>query len=158
MKTRNPQQSDLSVWVNLRHALWPDHDIRDLEAEAKALLESATAVCFLAVDDSSQPVGFIEGEIHSAPAGPYGHVEGWYVVPERRGQGYGRELMGQFEQWCLHRAICLLTSDTTASYPLSPAVTGSNFRSAAGSSSNMKPRFPPFTKMRGRASMVDSTA
>lgn len=29
--------------------------------------------------------------------------------------------MDRIEQWCLHRAIRVLTSDTTADYPLSPA-------------------------------------
>jgi aminoglycoside 6'-N-acetyltransferase I len=78
-------------------------------------------VCFVVTDESSKAVGFIEGAVHPGPRGPYGHVEGWYVIPEFQKRGYGKELMGQLEQWCLHRAICLLTSDTTASYPISPA-------------------------------------
>ncbi len=129
MIIRKPEQSDLKAWVTLRHALWPKHEIEALAAGARTMLESDVEVCFLATDESSRVLGFIEGAIHSAPSGPYGHVEGWYVVPEFRKQGCGKELMGQFEQWCLHSAICLLTSDTTASYPLSPSAhEGCGFR------------------------------
>jgi hypothetical protein len=39
---------------------------------------------------------------------------------EFRGRGYGRALIQRVESWCLHRAICLLTSDTDTAYPLSP--------------------------------------
>lgn len=43
------------------------------------------------------------------------------MAPEYRGRGLGRELIGGIEQWCLHRAIGMLTSDTAPDYPLSPA-------------------------------------
>jgi GNAT superfamily N-acetyltransferase len=119
MKIREAQYSDLEGWVKLRHALWPHHDHAALTRGAKTILDSQQDICFLATDESSQVVGFIEGAIHKAPTGPYAHVGGWYVAPELRGQGNGKDLMSQFEQWCLHRAICLLTSDTTAAYPVS---------------------------------------
>jgi aminoglycoside 6'-N-acetyltransferase I len=93
------------------------------------MLESHEEVCFAVTDESSQVVGFIEGAVHPGPKGPYGHVEGWYVRPEFRKQRYGKELIGRFELWCLHRAICLLTSDTTASHPISAAAhAGCGFR------------------------------
>jgi aminoglycoside 6'-N-acetyltransferase I len=120
MKTRTAQEEDLQVWVTLRQALWPEASLDALQAEARALLAADDEICFLGVDEEAHLVGFLEGAIHPSSSGPYGHVEGWYVRPECRRQGYGKALMGQFEQWCLHRAIGLLTSDTTASYPLSP--------------------------------------
>jgi len=85
------------------------------------MLALENEVCFLVTDEANQVVGFLEGAVHHGPDGPYGHVEGWYVRPEYRQQGYGKRLIGQFEQWCLHRSICLLTSDTVSSYPISPA-------------------------------------
>lgn len=120
MMTRKAQQGDLDAWVGLRHLLWPGHGLSELRSEAEALLSSPDEVCFLILNDQKQPIGFAEAAIHQAPSGPYGHLEGWYVVPDHRGQGFGKELVGCVEDWCLHHAIARLTSDTTSSYPLSP--------------------------------------
>jgi len=132
LKIREAIASDLEQWVVLRRALWPTHAIEDLAAEAEAMLESRDEVCFLATTESLEIVGLLEGAIYAGPAGPYGHVEGWYIVPEVRRRGYGKELVGRFEQWCLHRAICLLTSDTDPTYAISPAAhAGCGFRQIA---------------------------
>jgi GNAT superfamily N-acetyltransferase len=72
------------------------------------------------MDPEAGAVGFVEAAVHMGPKGPYGHVEGWYVMPELRGRGHGWALIHHVENWCLHRAICLLTSDTDPAYALSP--------------------------------------
>jgi aminoglycoside 6'-N-acetyltransferase I len=111
MKVRKAEEADLEAWAALRRALWPDA-ASDLLEEARAVLASADEVRFLLVGPESRVVGFTEAAVHMGPKGPYGHVEGWYVMPEFRGRGYGRALIQHVENWCLHRAICLLTSDT----------------------------------------------
>lgn len=121
MKTRRAQAADVEAWVELRRALWPDSDLDSLPDEARAVLASDDQACFLLVDPADRPLGFAEVAVHPGTDGPYAHVEGWYVLPEFRGRGYGRLLMHEVEQWSLHRAIRHLTSDTDPSYPLSPA-------------------------------------
>jgi aminoglycoside 6'-N-acetyltransferase I len=121
MKTRKARESDLDVWVALRYALWPDCTLESLRKEARDILASPDEACFLLIEPDGEAVGFVEGAVHPGPNGPYAHVEGWYVVPEHRGKGHGRGLIGEVEQWSLHRGICHLTSDTTPDYPLSPA-------------------------------------
>ena len=120
MNTREAQQDDLNDWVGLRHSLWPKHNVDALSKEARDVLGSKDEVCFLLIHPSQGAVGFVEACVHPSPRGPYCHVEGWYVMPEFRGQGHGKELIGCVEQWSLHRSIVLLTSDTEADYPLSP--------------------------------------
>jgi aminoglycoside 6'-N-acetyltransferase I len=121
VKIRKAEEADLEGWAALRRALWPGYAEDALLDEERAMLASPDEVCFLLVDPEGRAVGFAEAAIHPGPNGPYAHVEGWYVAPEFRGQGYGRALIQQVGSWCLHRAICLLTSDTdAASYPLSP--------------------------------------
>lgn len=120
MLIREARTADLDTWLSLRQALWPDHGLESLGREAQAILDSPDQACFVAIDDASRVVGFIEGAIHRGPEGPYAHVEGWYVVPEFRRQGCGGELLGNLEQWCLHRTICRLTSDTGEAWPISP--------------------------------------
>jgi aminoglycoside 6'-N-acetyltransferase I len=119
-KIRKAQEGDLQAWVALRRALWPGHAEDALLEEARAILASPDEVCFLLVGPEARAVGFAEAAVHIGPKGPYGHVEGWYVMPEFRGRGHGRALVQRVENWCLHRAICLLTSDTDPAYPLSP--------------------------------------
>jgi len=120
VEIRKAEEADLEEWVALRRALWPGYAEDALLDEARAILASPDEMCLLLVDPEAGAVGFVEAATHTGPKGPYGHVEGWYVTPEFRGRGYGRALIQQVESWCLHRAICLLTSDTDTAYPLSP--------------------------------------
>jgi aminoglycoside 6'-N-acetyltransferase I len=120
VKIRKAEEADLEAWAALRHALWPGYAADLLFGEERAILASPDEVCFLLVDPEGRAVGFVEAAIHQGPRGPYGHVEGWYVMPEFRGRRFGRALIQRVENWCLHRAICLLTSDTDTAYPLSP--------------------------------------
>jgi len=121
MRIRQAEEGGLDAWVALRCALWPESSEDALRREARSVLRSADQVCFLLTQPGGSPAGFVEAAIHSGPEGPYGHVEAWYVMPECRRKGHGRALIGAVEQWCLHRTICRLTSDTTPDYPLSPA-------------------------------------
>lgn len=121
MQIRVATEQDLPGWVAARQALWPHHDLGELQRDAQRMLQSLEEVCFLLIDDGGTIAGFLEGQIYQPASGPYAHVEGWYVAPEFRHQGHGRALMSTFEQWCLHRTIARITSDTTPDYPLSPA-------------------------------------
>jgi aminoglycoside 6'-N-acetyltransferase I len=120
VKIRQAEEADLEAWAALRRALWPRYAEDALLDGARAILASPNEVCFLLVGPESRAVGFVEAAVHTGPDGPYVHVEGWYVAPEFRGRGHGRALIQRVENWCLHRAICLLMSDTDPAYPLSP--------------------------------------
>ena len=120
MEIRRAQRNDLEPWVELRLALWPDEDLAHLRREAEEILKSDDQVCFIAFEQMLA-TGFVEAQVHRGANGPYAHVEGWYVVPAARRRGCGGQLIGRVEQWCLHRAIRILTSDTTPSYPDSPS-------------------------------------
>ncbi len=132
MNIREVTADDMQAWVGLRHALWPHHPPEELRPEADRILVSPNEVCLLAFSPKDHPIGFIEGAIYQGCRDPYAHVEGWYVAPEQRHQGLGRKLVGELEQWCLHRSIRVLTSDTDPGFPLSPgAHARSGFRRLA---------------------------
>ena len=129
MEIRELRPDEVDVWVELRRALWPDTGPEALRADADRVLSSPDEICFLLVDPARGPVGFLEGAIHPGPEEPHAHLEAWYVVPGLRGRGHGAALLDRFENWCIHRSICNLTSDTDPGYPISPhAHAGCGFR------------------------------
>lgn len=119
MEIREATSNDLLQWTELRCALWQNYRPEVLRDEAEQLLASPNEACFLLIDDTDNCIGFTEVAMHSGSDGPYAHLEAWYVAPDYRGQGYGRRLVDSVEQWCLHRAIGLLTSDTDPEFPSS---------------------------------------
>ena len=119
MWIREAEEADLEAWAALRHALSPDYPEKALLAGARTILASDDMTCLLLFSPEGSAVGFVQAEVYSGPNDPYCHVEGWYVMPEFRGRGYGRRLIEMLEGWCVHRAICLLTSFTGPEYALS---------------------------------------
>lgn len=129
-------EADFDPWIALRAALWPAESPADLAEDAARTLADPHQAGFLARDDGDggRPIGFIEAAIYRDPFRdrPRAHIEAWYVVPDRRGGGIGAALLAHAEQWCLHHAIAVLTSDTHDAYPLSPAAhEGRGFRKLA---------------------------
>jgi aminoglycoside 6'-N-acetyltransferase I len=69
--------------------------------------------------------GLVEVSIHSSAPGCHtdriGYLEAWYVDPDWRGRGVGRELVARAEAWAKAEGCLEMASDTTPFYPLSPA-------------------------------------
>lgn len=116
---REATGAELEPWVALRLALWPDHRQDTLADECRELLEDPHQVAFIAWADD-QPVGLIEGSLRGSTKQPYGHIEGWYVDPDWRGEKVAYELTDVLEDWFLHHWIDTAYSDTNNDYPLSP--------------------------------------
>ena len=88
VQVRPAQAPDLAAWAAMRHALWPDADVRALSDEARAMLEGRREAAFIAVRDGV-PVGMAEASlrreyVNGTGSSPVGFLEGWYVVPEWR--------------------------------------------------------------------------
>lgn len=115
--------ADIDRWLPLRQALWTKESAEQLRDDARRTLADPNQVGFLAFlpEENSRAIGFIEAGLYDDDGKPRAHVEAWYVDPEFRRRGIGHGLLGHVEQWALHRSIALLTSDTNADYPVSPA-------------------------------------
>ena len=119
MQVVEATQVHLSSWLSLRRQLWPESDENHLR-EMQEMLANPSMAVFLLFSDDEEPIGFIEGAIYFDAAQKYGYVEGWYVIPEQQGRGYGGQLLSALEQWILHQSIALVLSDTIPEeYPLS---------------------------------------
>jgi len=114
-------ENDIPSWTRLKHSLWPHHPFEEHEKDARRTLSEPNEACFLLFEQSIGAVGFIECRVYPAQPESYCHIEGWYVEPQFRRLGWGRELVEAVELWSLHQAIPRLTSDTTPKYPISPA-------------------------------------
>jgi len=110
-------QGDRETWCGMRQALWPDAAERDLLREAEAYFDGASALkaVFLGEAPAGEPLGMLELSLRSVVEGcrttPVAYVEGWYVVPEARRRGVGRELMTAAETWARERGYAEIASD-----------------------------------------------
>ena len=111
---------DASEWTRLRYALWPEADPPH-ETEVQAWLEdppAEQAVFVIELGDlpGEQLGGFLETRIRNYAEGcdtdRVGFIEGWYVIPELRGQGWGRALVLEAEKWACGQGCTEMASDT----------------------------------------------
>src|SRR5207247_11303215 len=81
------------------------------------------AFAFMHTD--SDLFGLVAVSTHSTSPGSkqnrIGYLEAWYVDPDCRGQGVGRELVKRAKAWAISEGCREMASDTTPSYPVSPA-------------------------------------
>jgi aminoglycoside 6'-N-acetyltransferase I len=117
---RPVEARDAAAWAAMRGRQWPHADAADLLREAQAFTtepnEAIIAAAFIAEDDATQPLGYIEVSIREFADGcdssPIPYVEGWYVEPFARRQGLARALMLAAETWARGRGFTELASDT----------------------------------------------
>ena len=129
---RPVQASDAAEWLRLRMALFPDsnpnaaaHEIAHfLAVPPRPVLPTLHAV-FVCPRPDAGLCGLVEVSIHSAAPGcktdRIGYLEAWYVDPNCRGRGVGRELVKTAEAWAKSEGCREMASDTDPSYPVSPA-------------------------------------
>jgi aminoglycoside 6'-N-acetyltransferase I len=133
MQVRHVEPGDRSDWIALRLALWPDED----EAAHRSVMErfflgpgtlgTMPEAVLVAVAPGSHPavIGFAEVSRRAYAEGcntsPVGFLEGWYVVPERRGQGVGRALVDAAEAWARRLGCREFASDAVAANAMSAA-------------------------------------
>jgi aminoglycoside 6'-N-acetyltransferase I len=120
MTVRPARAADLPQWVSLRQALWPDESADELSAEAQKFLAGngfMLEAVLLAAKGDGTILGFAELSQRPYAEGcettPVAFLEGWYVAPEARGRGVGRELIKAAEQWAREQGYSEFASDTT---------------------------------------------
>ena len=125
IKVRSLKPDDRSEWVRLRLALWPDHDIAELEKEAEVIAANGkTGSVFVAERPGGGLCGMDEFSIRPHAEGcrtkNVGYIEGWFVETDMRQKGVGRQLITSGEAWARSCGCEEMASDTTLKYQISP--------------------------------------
>lgn len=103
---RSAVEADAAIWLEMRNALWPDHEHKwhanEIREYFAGMLREPLEVLF-ALDDTARVVGFAELNIRPYAEGcttdRVAYLEGWYVAPEARRQGAGAALIRAAEDW-----------------------------------------------------------
>lgn len=108
---------DQPGWLDLRLALWSDATADEHRAYmALSLAQPERFLALMIYDAQRRPIGFIEGSIRSdyvngTESSPVGFVEGVYVVPACRRNGFARRLFAAIGDWARARGCRELASD-----------------------------------------------
>lgn len=130
MDVRPVEPSDQAEWARMRAALWPDADPDQLAQEVSQFLATPDPVplptlqaAFVCVREAGGLCGFVEVSIRPYAEGcetnRVGYVEGWYVDPDQRQLGIGRQLIAASEQWARSQGCTEMASDAELDNTLS---------------------------------------
>jgi aminoglycoside 6'-N-acetyltransferase I len=118
------QAADEAEWLRLRHALWPDDELEELQREMAEIRADPQQPVFVAERPGGGLCGLLEVSIRRTAPGcktdRIGYLEGWYVDPDRRQRGVGGRLVAAAEAWARAQGCSEMASDTTPEYPVSP--------------------------------------
>ena len=118
MIVRPASEEDFATWLPLRMALWPHWPEENHRREMVDLLRSGGTV-LLAEARDGRVSGFAElsvrrEHVDGARTSPVAYLEGWHVVPEKRGQGIGRALIAAAEAWAAEQGFTELAMRRSA--------------------------------------------
>ena len=125
MKIRAAVAQDRAEWVRMRYALWPDCSPERHQLEIRQLTAAkACGLVLVAVRENGSLCGFAElsirhDHVDGALSVPVAYLEGWYVDPDVRGVGIGRQLLAAAERWAAARGLRELASDAELDNPRS---------------------------------------
>jgi GNAT superfamily N-acetyltransferase len=115
VEIRRLQHDECGEWLHLRESLWPGSSREELRREQEEILADPGKNCLFVAAVAGSLVGFVEVALRDWAEGcgtrPVGYIEAWYVNPEHRRSGIGRELMKAAEHWALSRGCTEMGSD-----------------------------------------------
>ncbi len=113
---RRLRVEDREEWLRLRVALWPEGSPQEHAADIAWFSASDRGAAFGIVRPDGRLGGLVEVYIRPFADGcrtrQVGYLEGWYVDPDLRRQGYGRDLIHAAEAWAKAHGCREMGSDT----------------------------------------------
>jgi aminoglycoside 6'-N-acetyltransferase I len=103
MPVRHMQPDDVPAVHEMMRALWPDFEGDDAAGEQVIVWEQPGGTLGGFVSFSIRP------RAEGSELSPVPYVEGWWVAPDLRRKGVGRELVAAVERWakmCGFKELC----------------------------------------------------
>ena len=118
------READLDEWFRLRKLLWDVTADDDHKSEMLDILDHyETQLVLFAEAGPGRLIGLLEASIRpyveDCETDHVGYLEGWYIEPEFRKRGIGRELVRQAEVWAIERGCTEMASDAEIGNDLS---------------------------------------
>jgi aminoglycoside 6'-N-acetyltransferase I len=118
------REPDLNEWLRLRKQLWDVTSDADHKSEMVEIIDHPHSQFVLVAEhESGRLIGFLEVSIRpfveDCETDHVGYLEGWYVEPEVRGRGIGRELVRIAENWAREKGCEEMASDAEIGNELS---------------------------------------
>jgi aminoglycoside 6'-N-acetyltransferase I len=116
MIIRRIRPADLDEWLRMRLALFSHHSPEELYTEmGEIMADQDNQPVFVAERPTGGLGGFLEASSHVNTYGcktsPVGYIEGWYVDPDLRLHGVGKQLIRAAEQWAIMQEYQEMASD-----------------------------------------------
>lgn len=116
IQVRPVEAGDMEEWLRMRLALWPDDRLLRHQNEMREILSNPQEFITFVAERSAGGLGaFLEASLRRYADGcdssPVGYIEGWYVDPDLRRLGIGRQLVQAAEGWAASRGCQEMGSD-----------------------------------------------
>lgn len=116
-------ESDLAEWFRLRCLLWDEVSEDDHKSEMLGIYEHPDTQLVVVADVEGRLAGFLEASIRpfveDCETDHVGYLEGWFVEPDYRMHGVGRELVRAAEEWARRKGCTEMASDSEIGNELS---------------------------------------
>lgn len=110
------KREDIPSWRKLRQTLWPQILDSENERETEEMFSRRDRFAVFVYEEQNGLIGFIEVNLRDYAEGcettPVGYIEGWYVAPEFRLRGVGRQLIAAGEDWARSEGCTEMASDS----------------------------------------------
>ncbi len=114
-RIRAVRENEIGDWFRLRNFLWDGSSEAEHKAEMMDIYEHTDTQLVLVAEFNNRLVGFLEASIRpfveDCHSDHVGYLEGWFVEPEYRQHGIGRQLVREAESWARRRGATEMASD-----------------------------------------------
>src|SRR5687767_6064590 len=110
------RETDVDDWFRLRKLLWDATPDADHKSEMIDILDHPDSQFVVFAETvPGRLVGFLEASIRpyveDCETDHVGYLEGWFVEPEFRNRGIGRQLVREAEAWAIEHGCTEMASD-----------------------------------------------
>lgn len=118
------QETDLQEWYRLRQMLWDELSDEEHQDEMLDIYEHTDSQLVLVAETGNgKLIGFLEASIRpfveDCNTENVGYLEGWFVEPDFRRYGIGRDLVRAAERWARKKGCTEMASDAEIGNDLS---------------------------------------